>query len=468
MPADMLIDQARQVGRALPVRQYGRKLWHVSLLMMLTDALLLQAIVILATWLRLLLAPQLPIELNADIYQGVHLAILALPLLYLAGGLCPGYGRSAVDRLRVKVTLTAAFFAAMLLFDHLAQGGQWSRGIMLIAAAIAILVMPMGDSLFRHLMIHHRLWGIPVLVLGKPVERARLTAVLRAHPELGWVPALEGEAPPAAPPLAPGIDLALIAIHGLDSLAAADRLPFRRIVLASGLTEMQSQWVAARDLGGQLGLEMRRNLLLPWNRAVKRLMDLMLGSILLVPAVLICLPFVLLVQIMSPGDVFYSQPRRGLDNRLIPVLKLRSMYPDADQRLQALLATSEAARAEWDSAMKLRHDPRLIPFAAKLMRRLSIDELPQLLNVLRGEMSIVGPRPLPDYHLQSLSATACDIRAKVLPGITGLWQVSGRSSLPLEEMERLDSYYVRNWSIWLDIYILARTAIEVVRGRGAW
>lgn len=468
MPVDMLIDQAQQTGRPVPVPRFGRKVWHVSVLMMLMDGLLLQAIVALATWLRLLLAPRLPIELNADIYQGVHLAILALPLLYLTGGLSPGYGRSAVDRLRVKVTLTAAFFAMMLLFDHLAQGGQWSRGIMLIAAAIAVVIMPMGDALFRQILIHRRLWGLPALVLGSPAERQRLIAVIRAHPELGWVPALEGDAPPAPPPAAPGIDLVLIASNSLGSLSIADRLPFRRVVLASGLTDMQSQWVAARDLGGQLGLEMRRNLLLPWNRAFKRIMDLLLGSILLLPATLICLPFVLAIQAMSPGAVFYSQPRRGLNNRVIPVLKLRTMYPDAEQRLQALLASSAEARVEWEGAMKLRHDPRLIPLVAKLMRRLSIDELPQLLNVLRGEMSIVGPRPLPDYHLETLSATACDIRAKVLPGITGLWQVSGRSSLPLEEMERLDSYYVRNWSIWLDIYILARTAIEVIRGRGAW
>lgn len=468
MPVDMVIDQAQRLDRPLSVARSGRKVWYVSCVMLLTDGLLLQGIVALATWLRLLLASRLPIELNADIYQGVHLAVLILPVLYLAGGLSPGYGRSAVDRLRVKVTLTAAFFAVMLLFDHIAQGGQWSRGIMLIAAALAIFIMPLGDALFRYALIQRGLWGMPAVILGSAAQRERLIAVLRAHPELGWIPALEGEGPPAPPPPAPGIDLALVATDGLDSLAIADRLPFRRVVLASGLTDMQSQWVAARDLGGQLGLEMRRNLLLPWNRAIKRLMDLVLGVILLLPAALICLPFILAVQIMSPGAVFYRQPRRGLNNQVISVLKLRSMYPDAEQRLQTLLASSDAARTEWESTMKLRRDPRLIPFVASVMRRLSIDELPQLLNVVRGDMSIVGPRPLPDYHLATLSPTACDIRAKVLPGITGLWQVSGRSSLPLEEMERLDSYYVRNWSIWLDIYILARTAVEVIRGRGAW
>lgn len=468
MPADMLIDHAPRQRRA-SLAGMRRGSWWVCLAMLFCDGLLLQAIVASATWARLKMADWLPIGVGPEIYQGVHLAVLALPLIYFVGGLTPGYGRSAVDRLRLRVTLTVAYFAAMLLFDHIALGGQWSRGIMLIASAMAIIAMPLADALVRALLIRHGFWGMPVAVLGTGPARARLMAILHAHPELGWIPALESEIPPAASPPRPDhVTLALLATDSIASLALADQLPYRKVVLATGLSDMQSQWVVARDLGGQLGLEMRRNLLLPWNRLFKRSMDVVLGGLLLPPAFLICLPFVLVVQFLSPGSIFYSQRRHGLGNKTFPVLKLRSMYPDADQRLQALLDGSADARAEWDAAMKLRRDPRLIPIVAHLMRRLSIDELPQLLNVLRGEMSIVGPRPLPDYHLQTMSAAACDMRAKVLPGITGLWQVSGRSSLPLTEMERLDSYYVRNWSIWLDIYILARTVVEILRGRGAW
>lgn len=472
MPVDLPVERADRTKEHPAGRSWMGKTRVASpLLILLADGLLLQGIVVLATWLRLQLSGWLPIGIGEDTYQGVHLAMLALPLLYLVSGLNPGYGRSAVDRLRLRVSLTAAYFAAMLLFDHIAQGGQWSRGIMLIAATLAILAMPLCDALMRYLLIRWGLWGIPVIVLGPAPARAKLIDMLNAHPELGWRPAMEADGPPAPLPTRTAVNdftLALLAADGFSSLALADRLPFRKVVLASGLADMQSQWVVARDLGGQLGLEMRRNLLLPWNRFFKRLMDLCLGGLLLVPALLICLPFILMVQAMSPGPVFYRQWRRGLNNRLFAVLKLRSMYPDADRRLRALLESSAEARHEWEGTMKLRRDPRLIPFVAPLMRRLSIDELPQLLNVILGEMSIVGPRPLPDYHLQALTPEACAIRAKVLPGITGLWQVSGRSSLPLAEMERLDSYYVRNWSSWLDIYILARTAVEVIRGRGAW
>jgi lipopolysaccharide/colanic/teichoic acid biosynthesis glycosyltransferase len=118
--------------------------------------------------------------------------------------------------------------------------------------------------------------------------------------------------------------------------------------------------------------------------------------------------------------------------------------------------------------MKLREDPRIIPRIGHFLRRFSIDELPQLWNVLRGEMSLIGPRPLPDYHLAALDQAGTDLRRHVRPGMTGLSQVSGRSSRSLEEQQHLDGYYVRNWSLWLDLHILARTVLAVVRGRGAW
>lgn len=460
----------RPTGPPAAIRRPGGYPWQVPAVMVVADSLLLQAIVALATLLRGSLAPWLPIVIGPGSYQGMHAAVLFLPLLYLAAGLTPGYGRAGVERLRLRVKVTLGFFATMLVFDHVAPGGQWSRGILLIAAGLALVLVPLGDALLRHLLMRRRVWGVPVVLLGPAAERARLAAVLHANPELGWVPVLEGEAPPAPPPAAPGVNLALLATEGLglSALAQAERLPFRKVVLASGTTDAQSLWVASRDLGGQLGLEMQRKLLLPWNRFIKRTLDLLLGAVLLLPAVLIGLPFVAAMQLLSPGPVFFTQQRRGRGGRPIGVIKLRSMHPDAEERLRAVLAASPEARAEWEASLKLRRDPRLVPVLGPLMRRLSVDELPQLLNVLKGEMSIVGPRALPDYHLAALSAAARELRGQVRPGMTGLWQVSGRSALPLAEAERFDGYYVRNWSIWLDVHILARTVPEVLRGRGAW
>jgi lipopolysaccharide/colanic/teichoic acid biosynthesis glycosyltransferase len=143
------------------------------------------------------------------------------------------------------------------------------------------------------------------------------------------------------------------------------------------------------------------------------------------------------------------------------------MRPDADRVLEEALAADEALRGEWDATFKLARDPRITRLGA-LIRSLSLDELPQLLNVLRGEMSLVGPRPLPRYHHEELAEDVREIRERVRPGVTGLWQVSGRGDAGTAGMERWDPYYVRNWSLWLDAVILVRTVRAVLARRGAY
>ena len=143
------------------------------------------------------------------------------------------------------------------------------------------------------------------------------------------------------------------------------------------------------------------------------------------------------------------------------------MIANAEELLQHKLDEDPALRDEWDSQHKLKDDPRITRIGS-FLRRSSLDELPQLINVLRREMSLVGPRPLPRYHHAALPVRVRDLREKVLPGVTGLWQVSGRSETGTQGMERWDSYYVRNWSVWLDIVILVRTVRTVVSGRGAY
>ncbi|MGH7880387.1 MAG: sugar transferase, partial [Candidatus Binataceae bacterium] len=164
---------------------------------------------------------------------------------------------------------------------------------------------------------------------------------------------------------------------------------------------------------------------------------------------------------------FYSQERRGLGGRSIRVWKLRTMHRDAEERLKTHLAADPAEHAEWFAAFKLRNDPRVVPLIGPLLRRFSIDELPQLWSVVKGEMSLVGPRPFPDYHLEQLTSEHRQSRKDVRPGLTGLWQVMVRSDGGMLEQQHYDLYYVRNWSIWLDLYVMGRTVVKVLSGRGA-
>jgi lipopolysaccharide/colanic/teichoic acid biosynthesis glycosyltransferase len=160
--------------------------------------------------------------------------------------------------------------------------------------------------------------------------------------------------------------------------------------------------------------------------------------------------------------------REGQKGRKFKVWKMRTMFPQADKLLHDYLEKNTDARHEWSQFFKLKHDPRILPVVGKLLRKTSLDELPQLWNVLRGEMSLVGPRPFPHYHLEQFDERFRELRRSVMPGMTGMWQVNARSDGNLAVQEALDSYYIRNWSIWLDFSLLIRTALVVLSGKGAY
>jgi exopolysaccharide biosynthesis polyprenyl glycosylphosphotransferase len=196
--------------------------------------------------------------------------------------------------------------------------------------------------------------------------------------------------------------------------------------------------------------------------ATKRVFDVVVSAAIILVATPLWLLTALAVKLGSPGPVFYRDRRVGLGEREFGMFKFRSMYTDAGARQAGLEGANEAS----GPLFKIKDDPR-VTRVGRFLRRYSIDELPQILNVLRGEMSLVGPRPLPlrdyvmleDWHRK---------RYLVLPGMTGLWQVSGRIELTFDDLVRLDFYYLENWSIWLDISILAKTLPAVLARRGAY
>jgi exopolysaccharide biosynthesis polyprenyl glycosylphosphotransferase len=196
--------------------------------------------------------------------------------------------------------------------------------------------------------------------------------------------------------------------------------------------------------------------------AVKRTFDVAVALLIAVIGTPVWLLIALAVKLTSRGPVFYPDPRVGLGEREFRMLKFRTMVVGAAGQQAALERANEASGA----LFKIRHDPR-ITTVGRLLRRFSLDELPNLINVLRGEMSLVGPRPLPlrDYALLDEWHRR---RYNVLPGITGLWQIAGRSDLTFDDLVRLDFYYLENWSIWLDVSILAKTPLAVFARRGAY
>jgi Undecaprenyl-phosphate galactose phosphotransferase WbaP len=241
---------------------------------------------------------------------------------------------------------------------------------------------------------------------------------------------------------------------------------FSHVLVIPNLIGMTSLGICARDIGGIVGLEVTRQLLRPSARFIKRTLDLV--------AVLLAAPLVgavvaiaaALIKLDSRGPVFYGNERMGVGGKKFRVWKLRSMKVDGDAILARHLAEHPAEAAEWMVTQKLKRDPRVTRIGW-LIRKTSIDELPQLWNVLVGEMSLVGPRPLLENQV-ALYGESFALYKQVRPGITGLWQVSGRNELAFNERVKLDKYVIQNWSVWLDLYILARTLAVVLTARGAY
>jgi Undecaprenyl-phosphate galactose phosphotransferase WbaP len=327
-----------------------------------------------------------------------------------------------------------------------------------------------------------------MVVLGAGSTGAMVIKSLRKQPDLGFVPVgilddnpakwgTEVHGVPVVGPLSAAeaftgrAKVALVALPGIGRAHLSDLvqgLSFANIIIVPDLFGIQSLWITSRDLGGVLGLEVKKNLLVPGNRLLKRSLDYAIS----LPVFIASLPLLAIsavwIKIVSPGPVLFRQIREGPNGKRIVMLKLRTMYLDSERLLNEYLDANPEEKLNWLRFFKLRRDPRVLPHVGEFLRRYSLDELPQLWNVLSGDMSLVGPRPFPYYHLDEFPASFRQLRTSVMPGVTGLWQVTARSDGDLKVQEVEDTYYIRNWSPWLDIYILLRTVHTVLTAKGAY
>lgn len=211
----------------------------------------------------------------------------------------------------------------------------------------------------------------------------------------------------------------------------------------------------------------KNNLAQSLNMVVKTVFDYtltVLGTIVISPFLIL---IVCWIFIEDPGPIIYKHMRVGKAGKIFPCYKFRTMCVNSQEVLEDLLATNPEVKKEWEANFKLKDDPRVTKIGA-FMRKTSLDELPQIFNVLRGEMSLVGPRPVIQKELDMHYREFAETYQSVKPGITGLWQVSGRSDTTYEERVRMDVWYVQNWSVWLDISLLWRTFTSVVKQEGAY
>jgi Undecaprenyl-phosphate galactose phosphotransferase WbaP len=401
--------------------------------------------------------------------------------------LLPGWGIGSVEELRRVVLLLAGVYGGQAIVLVLTkQSGQISLTILPGVFITSLLLILLARIIVRGVLIARGVWGVPTVVYGDPGTTAMVIQSLRKQEAAGYIPIgvfsdepdtwrTKVEGLPVFGPFGLATSkapVAILATHGLTCRRTLELLDgplsaYRHVIIQPDLFDVESLCVRVSDLGGMSGLEMPLNLLQPLARWSKHLLEFALVIITSPFWGPICLLLATIIWREDQSHPFFLQERIGKNGKPFHACKFRTMVPNAEETLRKRISEDPQLALEWETNFKLRDDPRVTRIG-NILRRTSLDELPQLINVLRGEMSLVGPRPLPSYHHHKLTSRVRNLRERVRPGLTGLWQVSGRSQAGTVGMEKWDAFYVRNWSFWLDIVILARTVKVVLKRTGAY
>ena len=460
--------------------RYHKSLITNSIFLILSDAIVLSLSLVFGNYLLLLIN-----GVQFSIVNG-WLIIPAWILFSFLNKLLPCWGIGIVDEIQKIQKTLFLMFALILVISFLSQiQFSSSRIVFVFSYLFSAVFFPVFRRLTRKNLSNNSMWGVPVAIYGSEKDTINCIKLLNSDLALGYIPSSvfipkeeNFKSIEEINVLGTFVDADInspIAIILQGSLSNKEYLNiidkagscYKRIVIIPEIISGASLWVKPIDFQGTLGLEVTKNLLNPFSKKLKIICDYFF-VILFLP---IWLPLTLLIAlliILEDGkNPLFFQERIGEDGKIFKTIKFRTMVPDAEKKLKLAFEKNEDLLKEWNKYYKLKKDPRITKIG-NILRISSLDELPQLFNVLNGKMSVVGPRPLPLYHFQELPNYVQDLRNKVKPGITGLWQVSGRSEVGTSGMKKWDPYYVRNWSMWLDIVILFKTVKAVFSAKGAY
>ena len=466
-----------------------RRLWFTTVSFLVCDIFALTAGASIAVFARWAFHGQY----NLHDYLRFSPALVLFLAIFALRGLYPGIALNPVEEMQWVLYSVSAGHLAILALTFLFKSAEtYSRAVFLVTWLLTTALVILCRAALRATLSRKPWWGVPAVILGDGETGRLVLETLRKRPWAGMKaaailddslePARSGPESPEEP-FAGGMDWAPVLARNYRfsyAIVAMPHMPckqlsalltryaqdFRHLLIIPDLIGMTTLGVCTRDLGGMVGIEITHKLVQRFPQIGKRILDLAVAGLcaaLLGPLfLLICLG----VRLSGRGPVFYGQRRIGRALRPFTAWKFRSMVSDADAALAAYLAKNPELREQWNRDHKLRNDPRITPFG-RLLRKTSLDELPQLWNILRGDMSLVGPRPIVEAEIQKYGE-AFDLYTKVRPGVTGLWQVSGRNNTTYQERIEFDEYYVKNWSVWLDVYILGRTIKAVLLAEGAY
>lgn len=413
-------------------------------------------------------------------------ATLIWPAVAAASGLYPGYGRPSHQELSRSVRAAAAAgvlvgFIALLVPDLF----RLSAPVFLVAVPAAATLTPMFRGLTKQVLRKLRLWGRPVVMIGTEQSASRVAKYLLNHPGIGLHPVAAFGASDkwdvSSLPVTGSLDHAWDYVreygirHAIVTPDAATTAAFDQVLLRSAnqlkyiqylpdLRGLPTNSVVAAQLGTALALEAHNQLASGTNRAVKRAIDFAGSTALLAVLGVPLLIIAIIIRADTRGPALYFSPRIGRYGNTFNCIKFRTMHLDAEERLEGLLSEHPELRAEYERFHKLENDPRVTRIG-RILRRVSLDELPQLINVFLGQMSLVGPRPYLVREREVMGPER-DLIFIARPGMTGYWQIEARNDVSFEERQSMEAHYVRNWSVWWDIDILLRTPGAMVGKTG--
>ena len=423
-------------------------------------------------------------------YLGLWPFLFVFLFGYAVAGLYSGLGIGAPEELRRSTLCSTILFVFLAATTVSLRGASrnftWT---LFLALFLSVALVPLVRECVRQIFARSSWWGFPAVIFGAGDAGKNVVMALLQDPGLGLKPVAvlddnaQGQEHIHGVPILGPAGLAPLLLEGQRPAYAVFAMPdvpqtrlmsmiekfgtkFSHVLVIPDLNGFSSLWVDSKSVGGMVGLELRQQIGLADYGVVKRSLDLFLtiiGGLLVSPFLLL---IALWVKLDSRGPLFYGQTRIGQNGNKFKAWKFRSMVMSADKQLAAYFEAHPELREEWERDHKLKNDPR-VTRAGRFLRRTSLDEVPQLWNVLKGEMSLVGPRPITDAEVSKYGNTFEQYK-RVKGGITGLWQVSGRNDVTYNERVYWDLFYVRNWSVWLDLCILFRTIAVVLFAKGAY
>lgn len=429
------------------------------------------------------------IELYARLYPYAGLMVLlnGLSGVYHGHMFYPGAALSWIEELRRTIYSITGAFLLLLAFISLTRTVEaYSRIVLVGSWLLMLLFVPLVRYIVKRLMSYFDFCKIKVFIVGAGVGGEKIYNELQFGHQAGFLPVGFFD---------DFVKTEDLSVKGIDVLGTLNDLPHaaRRMgvdyaILSLPLDVVRKrvkEWVKCFqhimviplhevgyigslypcDLNRMTAFEVKNRLMQKGPRFVKKALEVVVSTAVTVALFPLMIVLAIFVKLTSPGPIFYRARRLGLGGQPITVYKFRTMFEDAAERLEELLAKDKDLAEEWQKSFKLKDDPRITAFG-RFLRRTSLDELPQLLNVLKGDMELIGPRPIVEKE-KEMYGDKYQLVSCIKPGITGLWQVSGRSELSYEARVALDSYYIMNWSIWLDYFIFLKTIKEVILCKGA-